>query len=89
MNAVYKVEIHQEAVVRSRKTIAPQTLLEFLEWSPHLVLLFVSMDYRFIVKDFNVCNVLDSYENWPTIPGHRDAFGGAFSHCGRYCPHKV
>lgn len=89
MNTVYKIEVHQEAVVGPCKAIAPQSPLKFLERSPHLVLFFAGMDYRFIAKDLNVRNVSDPYENWPAFPGHRDAFWGALSHCGRYCPHKV
>ena len=89
MNTVYKIEVHQETVVGPRKAIAPQGLLKFLERSPHLVLFFAGMDYRFIAKDLNVCNVPDPHKNWPVFPGHRDAFGGALSHCGRYRPHKV
>ena len=77
MNTVYKIEVHQEAVVGPCKAIAPQSPLKFLERSPHLVLFFAGMDYRFIAKDLNVRNVSDPYENWPAFPGHRDAFWGA------------
>ena len=73
MNTVYKIEVHQEAVVGPCKAIAPQSPLKFLERSPHLVLFFAGMDYRFIAKDLNVRNVSDPYENWPAFPGHTAA----------------
>ena len=44
MNTVYKIEVHQEAVVGPCKAIAPQSPLKFLERSPHLVLFFAGID---------------------------------------------
>ena len=75
MNTVYKIEVHQEAVVGPCKAIAPQSPLKFLERSPHLVLFFAGMDYRFIAKDLNVRNVSDPYENWPAFPATGMLFG--------------
>ena len=80
MNTVYKIEIHQEAVVWPRKAIAPQTLLKFLERSPHLVLLFAGMDYRFVDRIQKASLLLIDGTEIPISRNRKKVFDEALFH---------